>query len=841
MTDKDSTPGNGFNNGEDDADKEPVNVSKTPYGSIGDFVFFDTNNNGVQDAGEPGINGVTVQLQDSNMVAIDSMITAGGGKYLFDSLTSGTYFVKFFAPSGQTFVAPNQGGDPAKDSNAGESGTPGKTNAITIDTSLPVSDIGRNNPTIDAGLNKVVTPYGSIGDFVFFDTNNNGVQDAGEPGVNGVKVQLQDANMVAIDSMITANGGKYLFDSLTSGQYFVKFFAPGDSVFVAPNQGGDPTKDSNAGESGTPGKTNVITIDTSKPASDTLRNNPNIDAGIYRAPVFDLALFKDLAQNQPATVMPGDTVTFTLKVVNQGEIAATQIALSDSLPSNLTLADAAWTQTGAIATRNALIAGPLAPGDSISVNIKVKVAASFTSGTLTNYAQIKDAKDGDGNDVTDKDSTPGNGFNNGEDDDSKAPVNISPTPYGSIGDYVFFDKNNNGIQDAGENGVKGVKVELQDKDMVAIKTTTTDASGKYLFDSLATGQYFVKFYAPGDTSFVAFNQGGDLAKDSNAGESGTPGKTNVINIDTSKPSGDILRNNFTIDAGLYKAPTPYGSIGDFVFFDTNNNGAQDAGEPGINGVTVQLQDSNMVAIDSMITAGGGKYLFDSLVTGTYFVKFFAPSGQTFVTPNQGGDPAKDSNAGESGTPGKTNAITIDTSLPASDIGRNNPTIDAGLNKVVTPYGSIGDFVWLDTNNNGVQDADELAGVNGLTVELQDANMIPIKTTVTKNGGKYLFDSLASGTYFVRFVAGAGQTFVQPKQGNDPTKDSDAGSSGTVPGKTKAITIDTSKPVDDTLRNNPNIDAGIAPQCPTITLTVSPDQEICVGETVMLSATSDVEV
>ena len=362
IEDKDSTPGNGFNKGEDDDDSEPIRVSPTPYGSIGDFVFYDTNNNSVQDAGEPGVNGVKVQLQDANMVAIDSVVTAGGGKYLFDSLTSGQYFVKFFAPGDTSFVAFNQGGDPTKDSNAGESGTPGKTNVINIDTSLPVNDIGRNNPTIDAGLYKATTPYGSIGDFVFYDSNNNGVQDAGEPGVNGVKVQLQDANMVAIDSMVTSGGGKYLFDSLTSGQYFVKFFAPGDSVFVAPNQGGDPTKDSNAGESGTPGKTNVITIDTSKPASDTLRNNPNIDAGIYRAPVFDLALFKDLAQNQPATVMPGDTVTFTLKVVNQGEIAATQIALSDSLPSNLTLADAAWTQTGAIATRNALLAGPLGAG-----------------------------------------------------------------------------------------------------------------------------------------------------------------------------------------------------------------------------------------------------------------------------------------------------------------------------------------------------------------------------------------------------------------------------------------------------------------------------------------------
>ena len=812
----------------------------TPFGSIGDLVFYDTNNNGVQDPSEPGVPGVKVQLQDENMVAIDSMFTDGSGNYLFDSLASGQYFVKFFAPGDTSFVAPNQGGDPAEDSNAGESGTEGKTNVITIDTTKPANDTLRNNPNIDAGLYKAITPFGSIGDLVFYDTNNNGVQDPSEPGVPGVKVQLQDENMVAIDSMFTDGSGNYLFDSLSSGQYFVKFFAPGDSTFVTPNQGGDPTKDSNAGESGTEGKTNVITIDTTKPADDTLRNNPNIDAGIYRAPIFDLALRKSLADGQPTTVMSGDTVTFSLTVKNEGEMAATQIALTDSLPAGLTLADANWTASGGIATLNTPIAGPLAPGDSISVDIRVKVAASFTSGTLTNYAQIEDAKDKDGKDVTDKDSTPGNGFDSDEDDDDDEPVNVSPIPYGSIGDLVFYDTNNNGVQDPGEPGVKGVKVQLQDENMVAIDSMFTDGSGKYLFDSLSSGQYFVKFFAPGDTSFVAPNQGGDPTKDSNAGESGTEGKTNVITIDTTKPTNDTLRNNPNIDAGLYKAPTPFGSIGDYVFLDNNNNGIQDAGDTGVPGVKVVLQDENMIPIDSMFTDGSGKYLFDSLASGEYFVKFFAPNGQEFVAPNQGGDPAKDSNAGESGTPGKTNVITIDTTKPANDTLRNNPTIDAGLKKIVTPFGSIGDFVWLDKNNNGVQDADELAGVPGLLVELQDENMIPIDSMFTNGSGKYLFDSLVSGTYFVRFIAGADQTFVQPKQGTDPTKDSDAGASG-IAGKTKAITIDTSKDMADTLRNNPNIDAGIAPkaQCPDILLTVSPDEEICVGETVMLSATSNV--
>ena len=438
---------------------------------------------------------------------------------------------------------------------------------------------------------------------------------------------------------------------------------------------------------------------------------------IVDGPIFDLALDKNLAPGQASLVMPGDIVNFRLYVKNEGNIPATQITLTDSLPAGLSIApgEIAWTADGVgnILTLNTPIPGPLAPGDSTFVDVSVQVSSGFAGSSLTNYAQIQDAKDGEGNDVTDKDSTPDNGFMKGEDDDDDEPIRVSPTPYGSIGDLVFYDTDNNGVQDTGELGVNGVIVLLQDSNMVIIDSMRTAGGGKYLFDSLPSGQYFVEFFAPGDSVFVTFNQGGDPAKDSNAGESGTPGKTNAITIDTSKPFGDTLRNNFGIDAGLYRVPTPYGSIGDFVWLDSNNDGVQDAGEPaGVNGVKVVLQDQEMVAVDSTFTADGGKYLFDSLVSGTYYVKFFAPSGQTFV---------------------------------------------------------------------------------------------------------------------------------MPKQGGDPTKDSDAGASG-VPGKTRAITIDTSKPIDDTLRNNPNIDAGIAPQsqCPTIALTISPDQEICVGETVVLSAASDVE-
>ncbi len=99
-------------------------------------------------------------------------------------------------------------------------------------------------------------------------------------------------------------------------------------------------------------------------------------------------------------------------------------------------------------------------------------------------------------------------------------------PY--FGDHVWGDKNRNGIQDAGEKGMNGVRVELYQDDgdgkidlgkdkMTAFSMTFSDgtAEGAYLFTGLTVGaSYYAAFYVP--TGFVCSpaNQGANDALDS---------------------------------------------------------------------------------------------------------------------------------------------------------------------------------------------------------------------------------------------------------------------------------------------------------------------------------------
>ena len=139
--------------------------------------------------------------------------------------------------------------------------------------------------------------------------------------------------------------------------------------------------------------------------------------------------------------------------------------------------------------------------------------------------------------------------------------------FAKIGDIVFADLDDDGIQDTGEPGVAGITVTLYESDgTTVLATATTDANGNYEF-CVPPGDYVVGFSGADPSvftgGFAMQDAGGKDDDDSDADP--TTGLTGVISVGPDEV-------NDTIDAGLVATPasvicTPCGfdPIADPVF------------------------------------------------------------------------------------------------------------------------------------------------------------------------------------------------------------------------------------------------------------------------------------
>jgi hypothetical protein len=201
--------------------------------SLGDYVWLDANGDGLQDDDESGVEGVTVNLyscDDSSMVA--TTMTDSDGMYSFDSLMAGDYYIEVIAPDNYMFTMADVGDDDTIDSDVDP--TTGLSDCVTL---LP----GDNFTDLDAGL--VLVP-GSIGDYVWNDENENGLQDEGESGMAGIEVRLYTCDGTLMDSTMSDSSGMYMFESVEAGDYYLEFVNPDGYIFTYQDVGDDDAIDS---------------------------------------------------------------------------------------------------------------------------------------------------------------------------------------------------------------------------------------------------------------------------------------------------------------------------------------------------------------------------------------------------------------------------------------------------------------------------------------------------------------------------------------------------------------------------------------------------------------------
>jgi hypothetical protein len=650
--------------------------------------------------------------------------------------------------------------------------------------------------------------YYSLGNRVWFDTNNNGLMDAGEQPVPGVLVQLYDASdlTTVLASDVTNADGFYLFDYLVPGDYVVAiaaenfvdsgsytalvgYWSSGTtradngalSEATAPNPDSDATDADDNGElnlfaADLPGAVaaqavtlgpNGLTEPTGEVAAqlDPVegqgaqpdgRANMTVDFGFYRVEIGDL-VYRDenvngtydsgtdtLLENVTVELLSGDglTVLATTTTDSNGEYRFSGLQEGNYIVR-------VTTPSGHVSTIDTSDADDNADPDENTddndngIGIGPGTATTVQSGVLTMEAGVDAAK-------------PNNVVTNNDGTTYDPTLDFGFTYAYALGNRVWFDTDNSSTINGTEVGVDGVTVQLYAADAggnptgPVLATDITANGGYYLFDYLTAGDYvvvipamnfaadavlegywssgttrdadgtIVEDVAPGPNNDVDSDDNGELdlfgslpgAVASRAVTLGPGAASEPINESDLQPGvaqGDQPdgRANMTVDFGFYKV-----AVGDLVWADADRDGAYQDGEPLLQGVTVNLYaEDGTTLLDTTTTDADGEYRFDNLPEGTYVISVIAPDG-TFSTidsfnqddsddPNENADD-NDNGLGTGGGEVFSNPVTLtpgvvqNHNVITNDDGTTyNPTLDFGF----TPVYALGNRVWFDTNNS----------------------------------------------------------------------------------------------------------------------------------------------
>ncbi len=594
----------------------------------------------------------------------------------------------------------------------------------TTQVTVTAMDSAGNTTTATFDVVVGICP-GKLGNFVWHDANDNGVQDAGEAGINGVKVSLYTAGGAFVSSTTTSGGGYYLFDELTPGDYYVIFdktTLPAGYVLTVQNVGID-TKDSDANP--TTGRSEGNATVVAGGYNDTVDAGANLPKP---PPVPGLKLEKSASVTCAAPFQP---VVYTYRVTNTGGTTLTNIKVTDD-NGTPTMPEDDFV-VGTIAS--------LAPGASATLTASVIPVVSTVAVVnghnvpagqiIVQYLPNGDLKATYIQSFSVNDNTYGTGVigwpgNNHKFDHLRTSDQVEfrfvdrnnkvvldfrfdyltattsatvpatgqvlsyPSGYGTKGpfggDGAMVSGNSNNIvwfsTSISENLNEAAN--LPYKSSLTVNSPTKLVSGNVVIDTtkapggwdhLNSYTVIIKGSTFGTAGFGGLSIPSQHNSPSKLGcEEITPKPTTSVVVNTAKATvGSLVATaTATVTVGCSTPPptTATGRIGSLVWCDADCDGRQDAGEAGIGGVTVQLKNSSGTVIATDVTDGNGVYEFTGLTAGTYTVVVTTPTGYTAVTALVGTDRAVDSN-------GSPATVTLATNSSV------DLTIDFGFKKTTT--------------------------------------------------------------------------------------------------------------------------------------------------------------
>jgi uncharacterized repeat protein (TIGR01451 family) len=316
-------------------------------GAISGTVWNDVNGNGVINAGESGISGVTISLYrdvnangvyDPGIDTLSATTTTGAtGSYSFPSNTPASYLVIETDPSGYVSTTSNI------------------VPLIVAPGNTKIANFGESS----------TLPSGTIAGVVFLDANTSGAQNAGEAGVGGVTVTLKDGAGVVVATTTTLANGSFSFAALGVGSYTVSMTTPAGYVAT--------TSISNSVVMLGGGAT--VAFGINQPAAASAPPAVAARGGGLGLLFGDPPLSKAAS---PSKAGVGDVVTFVATAFNPNATPFTNAVFTDSMPSQFTIQSVTSTQ-GAVTVSGQNITvniGTMSPGQRVTITMVTVVNAS---------------------------------------------------------------------------------------------------------------------------------------------------------------------------------------------------------------------------------------------------------------------------------------------------------------------------------------------------------------------------------------------------------------------------------------------------------------------------------
>ncbi|HLO51892.1 MAG TPA: SdrD B-like domain-containing protein [Kamptonema sp.] len=571
-----------------------VFVGDVPVGITG-IKFRDDNGNGIQDANEPGLAGVTIFIDTNNNATLDtgerSVVTPAGGNFTFSNLVPGTYVVREVVPNGFRPTTP-------------------QSLVVTL-----------NNT--DARISFGNSPSGSqIIGCKFLDVDNDGFRDGNEPGIEGVRIYIDNNNNNTFDAgetfTYTNRDGSWQFSNLNPGLYRIR-----------------------------EERINTNPLERDFPQSTPPNNIPNLDinlglneiwacANIGNTQLYEIPIFKFRDTNRNGTFDPaqGETpianVPFILDINRNGVYDVGE-------PLRITNADGRTSFRDLRATNSyslreifpglqangqpALIPGTNIPtgnaSDPVSTTTnprEIAIPGPLVQAQSPLQFAIPDTNAVNGIRVIKANFAPTFPPTNPDPSVTFAPVPASGTSSGGVGNtrpnitvFKYNDQNVNGRFDQGEAGIAGVQVYIDANDNGVVdageQSVTTNSAGQAAFTNLPAGNYVVREVVP--TGFTATMP--------------TRVQFSLSTSDARVEFGNALNSRIT----------------GCKFEDLNNNGYKDGNEKGIAGVTIALDLNGNNVLDAgeptVVSDTFGNFSFNNLAPGLYRLREVTPTGAIKTT------------------------------------------------------------------------------------------------------------------------------------------------------------------------------------------------------------------